>query len=121
MSEKYKRYRFFKDLEHHLFVYHAGSQVVNRLPVDFPILSEPGVRFQFWPKNRFSETAKCYSCCDTHGARSHCSQYIQDITTGNFANSCNIIMYEPGMLVFPVQTEGMHESERVSNSHKEEF
>ena len=68
------------------------SQVANRRPVDFPILSEPGVRFQFWPKNRFSETAKCYSCCDTHGARSHCSQYIQDITTGNFANSCNICM-----------------------------
>ena len=38
------------------------KQVASRLPEDSPIPSEPWVRFQFWPKNRFSETAKRYSC-----------------------------------------------------------
>ncbi len=37
-------------------------KVADKLPTDTPIPSEPWVRFQFWPRNRFSETAKRYSC-----------------------------------------------------------
>lgn len=38
------------------------KQVAAKLPTDSPIPSEPWVRFQFWPKNRFSATAKHYNC-----------------------------------------------------------
>lgn len=38
------------------------KQVASKLPTGSPIPSESWVRFQFWPRNRFSETAKHYKC-----------------------------------------------------------
>ena len=37
-------------------------QVKERLPPEAPVPSETWVRFQFWPRNQFSETAKRYKC-----------------------------------------------------------
>ena len=37
-------------------------QVQERLPPETPIPSETWVRFQFWPRNQFTETAKHYNC-----------------------------------------------------------
>ena len=39
-----------------------NRQVKERLPADTPVPSEAWVRFQFWPRNQFSETAKRYKC-----------------------------------------------------------
>ena len=38
------------------------KKVANKLPIETLIPSESWVRFQFWPKNRFSEVAKHYNC-----------------------------------------------------------
>ncbi len=38
------------------------NQVASKLPPDSLIPSESWVRFQFWPRNRFSGTAKHYNC-----------------------------------------------------------
>ena len=38
------------------------KKVKDKLPADSPVPSEAWVRFQFWPRNRFSETAKHYNC-----------------------------------------------------------
>ena len=38
------------------------QQVSKRLPPGTAIPSESWVRYQFWPRNRFSETAKKYTC-----------------------------------------------------------
>lgn len=38
------------------------KKVADKLPIGTLIPSESWVRFQFWPKNRFSEVAKHYNC-----------------------------------------------------------
>ena len=38
------------------------KKVAEKLPCGTPVPSEPWVRFQFWPRNRFSKIAKYYNC-----------------------------------------------------------
>ncbi len=38
------------------------KKVAEKLPCGTPVPSEPWVRFQFWPRNRFSKIAKHYNC-----------------------------------------------------------